>query len=78
VWEEAAARGEVSWTGILGDEFQIDKNNWIVKVTFSEMMTDRKQIDEIDNIWLVEDGKQKILESGHLLRGDYQNRQINF
>jgi hypothetical protein len=78
VWEGAAAWGEMSWTGILGDESQIDKNNWIVKVTFSEKMTDRKQIDEIDNIWLVENGKQKILERGHLLRGDYQNRQINF
>jgi hypothetical protein len=57
VWEEAATRGEVSCPGILEDESQIDKNNWIVKVAFSERMTDRKQIDELDNIWLVEDGK---------------------
>jgi glycogen debranching enzyme len=63
---------------VMGDEFQIDKNNWIVKVAFSERLTGRKQIDEFDNTWVVEDGKQKILERGQLLREDYQNRQINF
>jgi hypothetical protein len=63
---------------VLEDDFQIDKNNWIVKVAFSKRLTGRKGIDEFDNSWLVEDQKQKILERGNFLRGDYQNRQINF
>jgi hypothetical protein len=50
VWEEAATRGEVSCTGILDDGLEIDKNNWIVKVDFSERMTDGKQVNEFDNI----------------------------